>query len=139
MKLRDYFNEVIKGKDTWTGTSGDKKVKIGQEKNGMYFGEVRDKHGDIESSTTKKTMDQVKKWLDKQVKNIKWLNEEDNSGTDMRIIIDMLKKAKNEKEFDIMYNEMGKSSTRIGKLFKSLNKTAKKTLMDRINDMKDEY
>jgi len=68
-----------------------------------------------------------------------YFNEEDNSGTDMIIIIDMLKKAKNEKEFDIMYNEMCKSSTRIGKLFKSLNKTAKKTLMDRINDMKNEY
>ena len=68
-----------------------------------------------------------------------YFNEEDNSGTDMRIIIDMLKKAKNEREFDVMYNEMGKSSTRIGKLFKSLNKTAKKTLMDRINDMKDKF
>ena len=68
-----------------------------------------------------------------------YLNEGDNSGVNMRIIEDMFKNVRNKKEFDIIYVEMSKTNTRIGKLFKSLNKTAKKSLMDRINKLEDEF
>lgn len=71
-KIDKYLNEIVKGKKSWIGFSGKKKVKMGQDKNGVYFGEIRDEFGDIESSTTKKTIDEVKKWLDKRVKNVKW-------------------------------------------------------------------
>ncbi|KXB08931.1 hypothetical protein AKJ59_00255 [candidate division MSBL1 archaeon SCGC-AAA385M02] len=66
-----------------------------------------------------------------------YLQEKDKSGVNMRKILDEFEKAKNEKEFDVIYNEMGKDSTEIGKLFKGLNDTAKKTLMDKINKIKD--
>ncbi len=64
----------IKSVNYFTGisTSG-KKVLLKQEKNGMYYGEIRDKHDDLESSTTAKTSEEVKKWFyDHGIKNIKW-------------------------------------------------------------------
>jgi len=67
-----------------------------------------------------------------------YLNEEDKSGVSMKKILKRFEKAKNAKEFDIMYAEMNKDNTEIGKLFKSLNKTAKKTLMDKLNKMKED-
>jgi len=77
-KLDNYLNEAGKIKKTgpFKGTTNDgKKVRMGQEKSGMFYGEIRDKSGNIESSTTKKTQTEVMKWFEKHnIKKINWIN-----------------------------------------------------------------
>ena len=73
-KIDNFLNEVIKGQSSWTGkTEKGRKVKMSQEKSGMYYGEIRDEYGDISSSTTAKTKQDVDKWFSSQgIKKIKW-------------------------------------------------------------------
>lgn len=68
-KIDRYLNEAGKTKKTgpFKGTTNDnKRVVLKQEKNGMFYGEIRDEYGDIEASTTKKTQNEVMKWFDEQ-------------------------------------------------------------------------
>ena len=72
--IEKYLGEVIKGKKDWSGMAGKKKIKMGQDRSGMYYGEIRDEFGDIESTTTAKTQQDVMKWFEKTKKigKIKW-------------------------------------------------------------------
>jgi hypothetical protein len=72
--VEKYLGEVIKGKSSWSGIAGKKRIKMGQDKSGMYYGEIRDEFGDIESSTTARTQQDIMKWFekDKKIAKIKW-------------------------------------------------------------------
>jgi len=81
--LKPFLNE---SKKKWSGkTDKGKGVEMGQDKSGMYYGEIRDRYGDIESSTTKKTKQEVDKWFSEQgIKKIKWnISETIVTGSDI--------------------------------------------------------
>ena len=79
-------------------------------------------------------MDQTTKGFEKEMKTYKDILEDD-SGKHLKSILSIFKGAKNKAEFDVMYVELSKD-TRIGKMFKQMNDTAKKTLIDKLNKMK---
>ena len=74
-KIDMYLNEKkIKSVNNFTGISTDgKKILLKQEDSGIYYGEIRDKNNKVESSTTKKTQNQVMKWFkEHNIEDIKW-------------------------------------------------------------------
>lgn len=85
------------GKSKWTGkTDKGKKVEMGQDKSGMYYGAIRDRYGDIESSTLKKTKNEVDKWFDEHgIKKIIWDNKVNEAFNQFDSILD-----------DISYDEL---------------------------------
>jgi len=73
-------------KKHWKGkTDKGRKVAMGQQKNGMYYGEIRDEYGDIESASTAKTKQEIDRWFDEHgIKRIKWdLKETTITGADI--------------------------------------------------------
>lgn len=75
MKFKDYINErMMMGRNRFRGfADGHREIMMGQDDHGMHFAEVRDRHGDIESSTTKKTQQQIMKWFEEHgIKKIQW-------------------------------------------------------------------
>jgi len=74
-KLDNYLIEIIKGKSEWTGKSGKKKVRMGQDKGagGLYYGEIKDEYGEVESATSALLKKEIDKWFEEHgIKNIKW-------------------------------------------------------------------
>lgn len=75
MKFRDYINEkMMMGRRRFRGfADGHREIMMGQDDHGMHFAEIRDKDGNVESSTTKKTKAEVDKWFHGHgIKKIKW-------------------------------------------------------------------
>ena len=75
-----YLKEIIKGKSDWIGKvtkampfyMKDATVKMGQDKNGMWYGEIKQKDGEI-SSTTANSRKEVDDWLSGHgIRDIKW-------------------------------------------------------------------
>ena len=72
-RIDNYLSEIIKGKSEWTGKAGKKTVKMGQDRGGLYYGEIKDEYGDVESATSAKLKKEIDKWfLEHDIKNIKW-------------------------------------------------------------------
>lgn len=55
MDSSNYFKELM---------PDGREVTFGIDDNNMYFGEIRDFYGDIESATHKATMTDVHKWIE---------------------------------------------------------------------------
>lgn len=66
--------EGKKGVKSFKGVTDDgKQVTVSQDESGMYSGEIRDELGSVESTTIKKTQNEVMKWLgEHEVKSIDW-------------------------------------------------------------------
>lgn len=72
-KIDKYLSEIIKGKSEWTAKVGKKKIRMGQDRGGLYYGEIKDEYGDVESATSAKLRKEVDQWfLEHGIKNIKW-------------------------------------------------------------------
>lgn len=56
----------------------------------------------------------------------------------LSLLINMFDKVKNQRELEILYNELSKPNTRAGKLFKECDDQMKETFMDYIKDLEED-
>ena len=73
-KIDNYLMELIKGKSEWSGKFGKKAIRMGMDRNGLYFGEIKDEYGDVESATSAKLRKEIEQWfLEHGIKNVQKL------------------------------------------------------------------